>query len=228
MFPALTVFIFIFFTLVFIAGTLFMPKYSYRTVSCPFYFADNPVEDDSDIKIAGKENPEKNSELSVEKEVGELKTQRKNGNLDKARLLGKDIYKKIISQDGESSFGEDDTAEDTQLRKERRQLLVFTAIDTVESKMKSRVLAGIVTNEIYNELKTNVPEFYSDIKESGSFSFYTLCVRRGKDIQDTIGQTFAMLAGKSGDSVTAELGKALYIRFFDVTVNTIDSFNISQ
>lgn len=192
-----------------------------------FEFIENSAEDDSDIKIAGEDDKGDTGEQSVETDVNELEIQRASGNVEKARALGKTLTQKIISQDGESSFGEDER-EDASLRTQRRLLLAFAAINTVESNVKSKVLQGVIINEFYNSLKTALPEFYDDIGESGSFSFYTLCVRRGGDVDACIGQTFAMLADKGGDNVMEELGKALYMRFVDVALNTIKSFNIKQ
>lgn len=189
-------------------------------------FMDQDNEDDSDIKIAGEE-PSEDEEKAVETQFSELEIHRKNGNLEKARSLGAALAQKLISHDGESSFGED-VLEDANLRKQRRLLLAFAVINTVETNIKSQILQGVVINVFYDTLKTSMPEFYDDIGKSGSFSFYTLCARRGGDVDTCIGQTFAMLADKSGDSVVEELGKALYMRFVDVTLNTIKSFNLIQ
>lgn len=202
-------------------------SYSFSRQLSGFSFFGAGEEDDSDIKIAGEEKSDDGGEHSVETEMNELEVQRRNGNLEKARLLGAALTEKIIGQDGESTFGED-IAEDAETRAQRRMLLAFAAINTVESNVKSEVLQGVIINVFYDTLKKSLPEFYNDIGESGSFSFYTLCVRRGGDVDTAIGQTFAMLANKSGSNVMAELGKALYMRFVDVTKNTIKSFNITQ
>lgn len=191
-----------------------------------FCLMDGGYEDDSDIKIAGEE-PSEDEDRAVETQVSELEIQRKNGNLEKARALGAALAQKLISHDGESSFGED-ILEDAPLRKQRRLLLAFAVINTVETNINSQILQGVIINVLYDTLKTSLPEFYDDIGKSGSFSFYTLCVRRGGNVDTSIGQTFAMLADKSGDNVVEELGKALYMRFVDVTLNTIKSFNLIQ
>lgn len=181
------------------------------------------IEDDSDIKIAGEE-PVNNTD-SAQTDASELEVQRRCGNLEKAHALGTLLSDKIISQDGESSFGQD-SDEDTLTRTQRRLLLAFAALSTVESNIESHVLQGVVKNVFYDSLKKLLPNFYEDISKSASFSFYMLCDRRGGDIERSIGHTFAMLVAKEGDTVIEELGKALYLRFVDVTLQSIRSFDL--
>lgn len=182
-------------------------------------------EDDSDIKIAGVKI--KNPKVDTLKDANELEKQRGCGNLDKAKKLGEALSDKIIDEDGESSFGSD-SSEDNKTRIQRRMLLAFAARESVENNIKSKVLQGVVINVFYDTLKNALPEFYEDINETGSFSFYTLCARRGGDVPHSIGETFAMLVGKEGDRVMEKLGEALYIRFSDASLKTIESFNIKQ
>jgi hypothetical protein len=182
-------------------------------------------EDDSDIKIAG-EKPAVTADDTLT-DANELEAQRRCGNLERARLLGAELAGKIVSKDGESNFGQD-SAESDSTRIQRRLLLSFAFVNTVEEHIKSSVLQGVVLDVFYDKLKEALPGFYDDISESGSFSFYTLCARRGGDVESSVGHTFAMLAGKGGDAVTEELGKSLYLRFIDVALETIKSFDIKQ
>jgi hypothetical protein len=179
-------------------------------------------EDDSDIKIVGQEKA-KNADDDPLRAASELDYQRGCGNLEKAKTLGALLSQKLISEDGESNFGAD-ADEDGATRVQRRLLLAFSVISTVESDIKSPVLQGVVLNVFYTTLKADLPEFYDDINETGAFSFYTLCFRRGGDVADSVGHTFGMLVGREGDAVTKELGKALYLRFVDITLKTIGSF----
>lgn len=182
-------------------------------------------EDDSDIKIAGGkiEQPK----VDTLEDANELENQRVCGNLEKAKKLGKTLSDKIIDEDGECSFGSDSN-EDDKTRIQRRILLAFAACESVENNIKSRVLQGVVLNVFYDTLKNALPDFYEDINGSGSFSFYTLCARRGGDVPHSVGETFAMLVAKEGDRVMEELGEALYIRFGDASLKIIESFNIKQ
>lgn len=180
-------------------------------------------DDDSDIKIAGAEPVKITDDALVE--ATELESQRSCGNLEKAHALGASLSDKIVSEDGESTFGQD-SLENNLMRMQRRILLAFAVIITVEKSIKSQVLQGVLINVFYDTLKKSLPGFYDDISQSGSF--YTLCVRRGGDVESSVGHTFAMLVGKDGDTVIEELGKALYLRFVDVTLKSIKSFDLKQ
>lgn len=187
---------------------------------------ENDTDDDSDIKIAG-EKPFFPKAEDTTSDANELETQRRLGNLEKAHELGTKLSEKIVDEDGESGFGED-SSEDPGMRMQRRLLLAFAAFSCVEKNIKSSVLQGVVLSVFYDMLKKSLPEFYSDISQSGSFSFYTLCVRRGVDINYNVGCTFAMLSGKENDPVIVDLGEALYIHFVDVVQKTIQSFDFKQ
>jgi hypothetical protein len=187
---------------------------------------ENDVDDDSDIKIA-EEKPFSKKTEDTTRDANELEAQRRLGNLEKAHLLGEALSDKIVDEDGESEFGED-SSEDTGMRTQRRLLLAFAACSSIEKNIKSNVLQGVVLNVFYDTLKKSLPEFYSDISESGSFSFYTLCVRRGVDVDYNVGCTFAMLCGKENDSVIEGLGEALYIHFVDIVRKTIEFFDFKQ
>lgn len=191
-----------------------------------FFVQENDTEEDCDIKIAGEKTFRPNSD-DMASDVNELDLQRRSGNLEKAHTLGAVLSEKIIDQDGESDFGED-SSEDPDMRMQRRLLLTFAAINCVETNIKSEVLQGVVLNVFYDTLKKSLPEFYDDVSKSGSFSFYTLCVRRGVEVDNNMGCTFAMLAGKEGEPVIEELGKALYLRFVDVVQKTILSFDFKE
>lgn len=180
-------------------------------------------EDDSDMKIAGRE-PKEDTGAAVITEVNALKIQRENGNVDKANRLGAELCGKFIDKDGISAFGSD-KAEPAVLTTQRRLLLAFAVDTTVENTVKNSILRDVIIKSFYDNLKMALPSFYEDLNKSGSFSFYTLCVRRGVDIEKYIGDTFAMLAGKEGDKLMAEFGKALYLEFIDVINKTVNSYN---
>lgn len=213
-------------TIILTAGMLFRTSHSVNRKKHfqPEFISGND-EDDSDIKIAGEQIQK--PFVDTLKDANELEKQRDCGNLEKARELGAVLSDRIIDEDGECSFGSD-SSEDNKTRIQRRMLLAFAACEAVETNIKSRVLQGVVLNVFYDTLKNALPEFYDDINESGSFSFYTLCARRGGDVPHSVGETFAMLGGKEGDRVMEDLGEALYIRFGDVTLKTIESFKFKQ
>ncbi|MDR3645361.1 MAG: hypothetical protein P4M02_09845 [Clostridia bacterium] len=174
------------------------------------------TDDDSDMKIAG--GPAHPAETD---DAGrELEQQRLSGNLAKARVLSAELAKKIIDEDGENSFGSDEQESD-EIRTQRRLLLAFVVDFAVSKFISSSILGKVVINQFYDNLKKNVPEFYEDIRESGSFSFYYLCMRGNNNIQSCVGGSFAMLTGHEDDRLMGELGEALFIHFIDIVEQAI-------
>lgn len=177
------------------------------------------ADDDSDMKIAGVPSaPERPDETEKE-----LEMHKQNGNLKKAHALSTELAKKIMDADGGTTFGLD-SSESDEVRMQRRLLLAFAVDYSIDSNIKG-ILGQVVLNDFYDNLKNNVPDFYEDIRESGSFSFYFLCVRNNGNVEHCIGNSFARLAGCEGDTVMAELGEALYYHFKDIVENTIRQYH---
>lgn len=169
--------------------------------------------DDSDMKIAG---PVYKQQLpGTEEEEKELRLQQANGNLPKARVLGEALARQILEADGDRFFGFD-PAEGEEMRMQRRLLLAFVVNYAVERGFEGKLLSRVALNAFYDTLKADDPAFYADIGESGSFSFYYLCMRRGDCVPRCVGRSFAMLTGNEGVHAAAELGEALFLHFNDV------------
>lgn len=181
-------------------------------------------EDDSDIKIAGHEPAPSDDDL---KEAQELIRRKRNGDLEKARRLGRELARKIINEDGDPSFGSDES-ESGELRRQRRMLLAFVVDYAVRTVIESEVLGQVALAEFTDGVKRALPQFYEDISESGSFSFYYLAVRRPVGREKEIGGTFAMLAGYEGKTVMEELGEALFIHFNDIVDKCVRSYEFAK
>lgn len=174
-------------------------------------------EDDSDMKIVGS-TPPSTPDADIEDELEGL---RRSGDLAKARQLGSELSEKILNEDS-TSFGLD-ASESDEVRQQRRLLMAFVVDYSIERLIPNSILRTIVINRFYDELKKNVPEFYEDIRESASFTFYLLCIRRDGNT-DCMGSSFAMLAGCDGNNIMAELGQALFFRFSDVVEQSIRAY----
>lgn len=196
---------------------------SHRVLSDGLLLIENGgTDDDSDMKIAGTPSvPEKPDDTAAE-----LERQKQNGNVAKAEKLSEELAKKIIDEDGVTSFGID-SSESDEVRMQRRLLLAFVVDYFVDKDIESSILGHVVINHFYDNLKKNVPEFYEDIRESGSFSFYFLCSRNDGNVEHCIGNSFAMLAGYEGNAVMAELGEALFFRFKDIVETAINAYKFA-
>ncbi len=174
--------------------------------------------DDADMKIAGREKGEPKGGEEALRAARELEEQRRSGNVEKARALGEKLAESLL--DGEPRFGLDQ-AEDDATRTQRRLLLAYAIHGTLVREIQNDVLQGVALGAFHDALGRKMPDYYKDADESGSFSFYTLCGRRGGDVGRAIGETFAKLAGHEGDEVLQNLGESLYLRFEDVTKEEI-------
>lgn len=186
-------------------------------------------EDDSDIRIAGHESPR--PEDDPMNDVRELERHKRNGNLDKARELGRELACRILNEDGDPAFGQDPSESD-EVRRQRRMLLAFVVDSAVRQDIPGQVLGQVVLCEFTDRVKQSLPAFYADVASSGSFSFYYVCLRRdGGDApapEDAVGQTFAMLAGRESSPVFEELGKALYLHFHDIVDKCVRSCRFAE
>lgn len=191
------------------AGALFYLSICKRHCVFPaFLFLDTGPEDDSDMKIAGAAPAPENTEDTQT----ELVRERENGNLDKARSLSIRLSLIITEKDKDPDFGYNPD-ESPDMRTQRRILLTFTVTNTIEHGISSRLLGKVIINGFFNRLSSNSPDFYADICESASFSFYTLCTRKEGSLSSCIGKTFAMLTGKTGDKAAEGYGESLFFRF---------------
>jgi hypothetical protein len=208
--------------ILFMLITLFLQR-SRRVLNGGLLLIENGgTDDDSDMKIAGTPPaPEKPDDTAIE-----LEQQKQNGNLSKAQKLSEELAKKIIDEDGVTSFGID-SSESDEVRMQRRLLLAFVVDYFVDKNIDNSILGQVILNHFYDSLKQSVPEFYEDIRESGSFSFYFLCIRNGSNVEHCIGSSFAMLAGYEGDTVMTELGKALFFRFKDIVETAINAYQFA-
>jgi hypothetical protein len=186
-------------------------------------FDSGVTDDDSDMKIAGAPtHPEEPDDAGKE-----LEHQKLNGNLAKAHVLSAELAEKIIDEDGDSSSG-NDALESDEVRTQRRLLLAFVVDYAVTKFISSSILGMVVINQLYDDLKKSVPEFYEDIRESASFSFYYLCIRGNSNIQSCIGSSFAMLTGHEDDHLMSELGEALFIHFIDIVEQAIKACDFDE
>lgn len=159
---------------------------------------------DEDIKIAGESAPASDrsgGETEYRLHVG-------NGNIDKARALGKTVAEITVST---AAISDDDgSGAYPELQLQRGVLLAFSAVMTLETAILPGVVEDVAKQEFYAVMQRLDPCLYKETTDSGAFSFYYLAYRRGIELERRIGQTFAMLCSHDGDPVYQELGEALF------------------
>ena len=174
---------------------------------------------DEDIKIAGA-TP---SKLPADLKETEYRRHLENGNILKAKQVGKSIAEKTAGEAGVPWEESDDDSFELQLH--RGILLAFSAVMTVESLCLPSVLEDVIKQEFYSELGRLDPSLYKETAAGGAFSFYYLAFRRGIDLERRVGQTFAMLCSHDGDPIYQEFGETLFCWMRSKTEADLNSAN---
>lgn len=174
--------------------------------------------EDHDIKIAGsapsKDINPSNNVLNISEEYNR---ERENGNILKAKELGRLIADQLNNSD--EMFPCDEEDESAELQNQKKTLLAFAGVAGLELLCPNSATSYAAQNSFYSQLERIAPEVYKSALNSGAFSFYYLAFRRSDDIERRIGQTFAMLCSHDGDPVYQELGEALYCWFASIIEN---------
>ena len=176
--------------------------------------------DDSDVKIFNDNSNNKDTvdEVSI---IAEMTKNRSNGNVSKAKKLGKYLAEIFVDEpqllsDLESEVGEIERSDDTMYQ--IKVLLVFTAEYCINRKLVSSLLSHTAVNALYDTVKKEAFDFYDRLDDAAEYSFYYLAVRKGFEVPENIGISFAMLCGKEKDEYYTNLGK----RLFEVATHEIE------
>ncbi len=168
--------------------------------------------DDSDVKIfTDGNNVEENSyEVSV---IAEMTKHRSNGNILKAKQLGKHLAEIFVDEPSllsqlEGEIGKIECDDDDMYH--IKVLLVFTAEYCINHYLPATLLSNTAVNSLYDTVIKKASEFYDRLDDAAEYSFYYLAVRKGVDISKNIGVSFAMLCGKDKNEYYTNLGKRLF------------------
>ena len=171
--------------------------------------------EDSDMKIVGSSQLQKEDAFDVIQLINETKHQRFNGNSAKAKALGANIvsafsYKAApeeLQQMAESSGVE--ITDNVLLQ--MKILSVFSAEFCLDNYLPSAMLSTVAVSELYDVLEEVSPDFYEELSKSTAFSFYYLCLKKnGEDTSTKIGRQFAAACGDKDNDALAELGTQLH------------------
>ena len=168
--------------------------------------------DDSDIKIFN-DNDEQNKTSDEVSVIAEMQRHRTNGNILKAKQLGKHLAEIFIDEphllsDLESEVGNIKRDDDDMYQ--IKVLLIFTAEYCINRLLPATVLSNTAINAMYDTISKKASVFYDRLDDAAEYSFYYLAVRKGENIANNIGISFAMLCGEDKNSYYTNLGKQLF------------------
>lgn len=168
--------------------------------------------DDSDVKIfTDSDTIEENSyEVTV---IAEMTKHRSNGNILKAKQLGKHLAEIFVDEPSllnqlEGEVGKIECDDDNMYH--IKVLLVFTAEYCINHLLPATLLSNTAVNALYDTVIKKAAEFYDRLDDAAEYSFYYLAVRKGIDISKNIGVSFAMLCGEDKNEYYVNLGKRLF------------------
>ena len=169
---------------------------------------------DEDIKIAGDHfvlpPPDRDEEEPI---ALELKKNKDNGNIEKAKKLAQSLAGLVSDSCAFSRFA-GSLPQDPAEIEQAKILFAFTVDSLWGALMPNEITAQSAASEFLSKLSELDPDFYAVICQAEGFSLYLLEGKTKGDPQK-IGLTFAKLCRKENDSGLALLGKELYIRFKD-------------
>ncbi len=181
--------------------------------------------DDSDVKIFNDtKNGESFDEVSI---ISQMTTNRSNGNAQKAKELGKRLAERFVDEphliaEIEAELGE--LQHDEDFMYQMKVLLIFAAEYCINHLLPNPLLSNTAVNALYDTVRKKAMEFYDKLDDAAEYSFYYLAVRKGVDVSDNIGVSFAMLCGMDKDKYYMGLGKRLFeIANYEIK-KTVDSF----
>ena len=186
--------------------------------------------DDSDMKIAGDDfEPVKKADEqeSVEATARQLAQEKSNGNLSRARRLGAIMADEVSAIDGSTNPAHE-TERNRALPMQRRILLAFAVEVGLDAFLPNQLVAQTAQNIFYNTLLITAPSIYEDLQESGAFSFYYLCFRDGRHVEQRVVETFAALCVRKEDSEYEQMGRELYMRFIAQVKHFADTLEFVQ
>lgn len=177
-----------------------------------------------DIRIAdfSSMNAAKNDDESeLDQQLLELiQEQKKNGNIEKAHQLAAELSAEVGANDDEYLLDADSFKE---VVMQRRLLLAFCIISSLDSLCPNPLIATITKNHFYENIQALSPQIYDDIAENTAFSYYYLCLRNNiEEPIKCIGATFAKLCGNEDNKIYRELGENLYNFFVNVVHDGIE------
>ena len=167
-------------------------------------------EDDSDIKIAGQEPSEEVSDSMV---AQEYLTQRENGNIERARQLGRTLAIELFGCDEILNLGYD-RSETPLVLAQRRVLFSFVAGRAIDELTPNSILADTAVSAFYDVVKEH-PSIYAEINDAAAISLYMLTSRAPGLEPNAVGRVFAKLCGREGSRLYGKMGSGLCLFYYD-------------
>lgn len=177
---------------------------------------------EEDVKIYRSKNEEINADM--DKILSDMREHRNNGNLARAKELGKNLGKMNFD------FGQSVSQEFTQpeILDQIKALYVFSAEATMQIEVYDPLLYTTAINAMYEEIQNREESFYKKISDGMAYSFYYSEMRKGGDVPNSIGKAFAMLCAAQNDKAFTDVGARLYKAFTEKAAREVEKVRFNQ
>lgn len=183
--------------------------------------------DDRDVKIFGKE--QERAQEGDNHLLLEIDEQHRNGNMELARRLGKELAEELLSSDFAHRFGcADDSECDIEVSFQRRVLFAFCIEVGLETYAPNSSISSQANSEFNRYLETEHHDFYKRVMDMGAFSLYYLSLRTQDRADVAIGEVFAKLCRGEVDDEFTELGRSLFACFMGAIDQKIKSMGFAE
>ena len=170
---------------------------------------------EDDVKIYGNDSDRQNSDLN--RVLESMREHRQNGNIDKAKNLGRDLVN--IEIDFEKEIAPKFLKPD--IIYQMKVMLVFAAEANLQMLVYEPLLSTTAINAMYDEIQSKENGFYKNISDGIAFSFYYAAIKGNDDIAHSMGKTFAMLCSAEGNEDFAEAGTLIYKKAVEIIEDEI-------
>ncbi len=149
---------------------------------------------------------------------------RSNGNMEKAEKLGE----KLALLSPETLCPKDAARLTTNELRLLRALMVFSAQISLHKYMPHQMLASQAINAMYSKIAKLHQGLFENISDGSSYTFYYLSVRKNKNVEENIGNNYAMLCDRDNDDFYRSLGTRVYIQTDMAVCDMIEEFEFKE
>ena len=171
--------------------------------------------EDDDIKIAPNSFSEKAHMIDLGEEAArQFLEQKENGNIEKARILGKSFAGDIVHiEDGPLKQLDKPRTQ----RELHHQIVLYSYVvnRVIAEHSPNSIVAQTCLNVFYTAIESASKELHKHVSDMAAFSLYVLCERTPNRNDDQIGVTYARLCDFEGASDVIEDGNEFYKRVYD-------------
>lgn len=172
-----------------------------------------------DVRIYKAKHDEEDFSINILADIEALNSHRQNGNLQKAKVLGKRLatLTPLIDSTGEDALAVDfkellaPKFQSQDILFQIRVLMIFAAESLLQLKIPASQISTTAINAMHDALRKEHANFYKNISDGAAFTFYYLAMKKGKDLENDIGEAFAMLCSvKKNSESFIEAGKIVW------------------